>query len=486
MGLFQKAESMTRPKVSLPKLVGGGYDGFWKTRKRYRVNKGGRASKKSCDTSLWFIYNMMKFYHAYNVKPCLLVIRRYFNTHRNSTRAQLIWAIHRLGVSHLWKIPKGEHTLTYIPSGQVILFRGMDDPDSITSITVTDGYLVWCWIEEAYQIHNEADFDKLDMSFRGEVPYPLFKQLTLTFNPWSDTTWIKARFFDNPDDDTFTLTTTYLQNEFLGDDDRAIFEKMRVNNPRRYAIEGLGQWGLSVGQIYLNFAETPEKYCIETVVTGKEDENYEWQKKIALISVGLDYGTGDGTGPVNEAKKGKTVLQATAITEGFSKIYCIDEAYFKAHYRADEVSQWVIDFLVKLKEEWKLPIILYAEWAGSDSVNRQIQFDLQKKGITGIRITNCYKSSIIDRIDLSQILIGEKRMFFTDKVPGLKAAYKTALWDTKKGKEKGIPVRLDDGTTDIDSLDAHEYSFTAYLNYLLAYQPKEPKTYKHGLQVIGG
>ena len=245
--------------IHIKQATGSGYDEFWNCRKRYRVVKGGRASKKSCTAALFYIYNLMKFYHVYNVKPCLLVVRRYFNTHKNSTRSQLIWAINRLGVNHLWQIPKGEHTLTYKPSGQVILFRGMDDPDSITSITVDNGFLCWVWVEEAYQLHNENDFDKLDMSIRGEVPDPLYKQLTLTFNPWSDTTWIKPRFFDKPDPDTFTDTTDYRINEFLGDDDRAVFEKMRLNNPRRYTIEGLGEWGISEGLIYMSYVENPEK-----------------------------------------------------------------------------------------------------------------------------------------------------------------------------------------------------------------------------------
>ena len=460
--------------MKLSEVIGKGYKGFWHTTKRNRCVKGGRASKKSCTTALWYIYNMMMYYHKYGHKPCLLVIRKYFELHKNSTRAQLIWAIKRLGVSHLWHIPKSEHTLTYKPSKQVILFRGASEPDSITSITVDDGYLCWVWWEEAYQISDEGTFDKIDLSIRGKLPEPLFKQHTFTLNPWSDTTWIKKRFFDNPDTDTFISTTDYTCNEFLGDDDRAIFEKMKANSPRRYAIEGLGEWGISEGQIYLDYGDSPEKYHAEV----------PQNEKIALISVGLDYGTGDGTGNVNEAKKGKTVLQATAILERFEKIYCVDEAYFKAQYRAQEVSDWVVQFLVRMKETYKVPVVLYAEWAGSDAINRQIKYDLAKKNITGIVIKNANKGLIVDRINLSQILLSEKRIFFTDKVPGLKAAYKTAVWDVKEQQKKGVPVRLDDGTADIDSLDTHEYSISSYAKYLLAYTPKEPHTYKHGLKVI--
>ena len=52
------------------------------------------------------------------------------------------------------------------------------------------------WIEEAFQIEEEGAFNKLDMSIRGDMEEGYFKQLTLTFNPWSGQHWLKERFFD--------------------------------------------------------------------------------------------------------------------------------------------------------------------------------------------------------------------------------------------------------------------------------------------------
>ncbi len=252
--VFPEAKQTNKPKnVNIKQLVGGGYDDFWKFRGRYRVVKGGRGSKKSCTTALYYISSMMYYYHKYNVKPNLLVVRRYFNTHLNSTFSQLKWAIKRLNVEHLWKVSKSPLQITYIPSGQVILFRGLDEPDSITSITAEEGHLCWVWIEEAFQCANEEAFNKLDMSIRGQMPEPLFKQITLTFNPWSENIWIKPRFFDvKGDPNILALTKNFDCNEFLGDDDRQIFEEMRVNNPRRFNIEGLGNWGIAQGLIYNN------------------------------------------------------------------------------------------------------------------------------------------------------------------------------------------------------------------------------------------
>jgi phage terminase large subunit len=443
----------------LSEVVGGGYRGFWESEKRYRVVKGGRASKKSCTAALYYIYNMMRCYHVYGAKPCLLVVRRYFNTHRNSTRAQLVWAMERLGVRGLWKIPKGEHTLTYIPSGQAILFRGMDEPESLASITAAEGNLVWCWIEEAYQIHSEESFNKLDLSIRGACPPPLFKQITLTFNPWSDATWIKARFFDKPGEDVFTDTTSYLDNEFLGDDDKKVFEAMREGSPRRYQIEGLGEWGVSAGLIYIDYAEHPERNNIAAVPAGK---------KIAVVSCGLDYGAGAGDAPVGESRLGKTVVVASGITENFEEVYALDESYFNDFYRVDKIVEWAIAFLSRMKEEYKVNVRLYAEWAGSAALNNTIGYEIARRGIGGVSVQPCHKGEIIDRIDLSQTLLAQKRLYFTDKTPGLRAAYKTALWDVERQKKLGRPLRLDDGTTDIDALDAHEYSLSAWAGALLA------------------
>lgn len=239
--------------MNISEVCGGAYRSFWNFKGRYRVVKGGRGSKKSTTAALWLIANMMKYYNQYHLKPCALVLRRYFCTHATSTFNQLVWAINRLGVADYWKSSKSPLQLTYKPSGQAIYFRGLDDAQSINSIVAADGYICWTWWEEAYQIANEDDFNKVDLSIRGQLPAPLFKQHTLTLNPWSDKHWIKARFFDVQNDDVLAITRNYDCNEFLDQADLDIFERMKVECPRRYAIEGRGEWGISVGLVFENW-----------------------------------------------------------------------------------------------------------------------------------------------------------------------------------------------------------------------------------------
>lgn len=246
-------------KINLPDVVGKGYATYWNFKGRYRVCKGSRASKKSKTTALYYIWGLMRYPDAN-----LLVIRKTYRTLKDSCYAELKWAVHRLGVDDWWEFKASPLEATYKPTGQKIYFRGLDDPLKVTSTTVDIGCLCWCWIEEAYEIMSEADFNTLDESIRGVVPEGLFKQITLTFNPWNERHWIKKRFFDaEKDPDILAMTTNYKVNEWLDASDQKVFDLMQKNNPRRYAVAGLGGWGIVEGLVYENWRE--QEFTLEEV-----------------------------------------------------------------------------------------------------------------------------------------------------------------------------------------------------------------------------
>lgn len=234
--------------VSLQSVVGGGYYEFWNTRKTYVACKGSRGSKKSKTTALWHIYHMMK-YPLSNT----LVVRNVERTIRDSAFSDLQWAIKRLGVSHLWKCTVSPLEMTYLPTGQKILFRGLDSSYKVTSISVPHGVLNFLWVEEAYEILWESDFDTLDESIRGELPEGYFKRVTITFNPWSELHWLKRRFFDVPQDNVLAMTTTYRCNEWLSDTDIQMYEDIRRRSPSRARIACDGEWGIAEGLIFDNW-----------------------------------------------------------------------------------------------------------------------------------------------------------------------------------------------------------------------------------------
>lgn len=235
--------------VHLPSIVGKHYGEFWRFKGRYKAVKGSRASKKSSTQSLKVITEIIE-----NPNVNWLVVRKVERTLRDSCYAQLKWAIHRLKVDNFFKCSTSPLEITYKPTGQKILFRGLDDPLKVTSITVEVGSLCRLWIEEAYEITSEDAFDRLDESIRGQLPEGMYHQVVLTFNPWSDRHWLKKRFFDEPSKNVLAITTNYMCNEFLSEADLVLFEEMK-KNPRRYRTAGLGEWGIVEGLVYENWEE---------------------------------------------------------------------------------------------------------------------------------------------------------------------------------------------------------------------------------------
>lgn len=235
--------------VHLPSIVGKHYGEFWRFKGRYKAVKGSRASKKSSTQSLKVITEIIE-----NPNINWLVVRKVERTLRDSCYAQLKWAIHRLKVDNFFKCSTSPLEITYKPTGQKILFRGLDDPLKVTSITVEVGSLCRLWIEEAYEIMSEDAFDRLDESIRGQLPEGMYHQVVLTFNPWSDRHWLKKRFFDEPSKNVLAMTTNYMCNEFLSEADLVLFEEMK-KNPRRYRTAGLGEWGIVEGLVYENWEE---------------------------------------------------------------------------------------------------------------------------------------------------------------------------------------------------------------------------------------
>lgn len=286
----------------LSEIVLPAYKEFWKTKKTYVICKGSRGSGKSKHAALWHIYHMMK-YPLSNT----LVVRKVERTLRDSCYSDLRWAIHQLGVDEYWNCTTSPLEITYIPTGQKILFRGLDDGYKITSISVPKGVLCFLWFEEFYEIMKEDDFDILDESIRGTLPDGYWKRITATFNPWSEKHFVKRRFFDNPADNVLTMTTTYQDNPYLSKTDLELFEQMKIRNPRRYRVAGLGEFGIAEGLIFENWKE--EAFDLEDI------------KKIPGVQTafGLDFGyTND-----------PSALFCGMIDQEHKKIYVFDEMYKK-------------------------------------------------------------------------------------------------------------------------------------------------------------
>ena len=395
----------------MSQIVGGGYDEFWNCKKRYRVLKGGKGSKKSATTALNFIYRLMR-----EKDTNLLVVRQVMNTHRDSTFAQLKWAQERLGVSELWNNTVSPLEMTYKPTGQKIIFRGFDDVLKLASTTVSKGYLNYVWIEEAFEIISEADFDKLDLSVpRGRVPAPLYKQTTVTFNPWSEGHWLKKRFFDSVSRNVAVFSTNYLINEFLDETDRLVFERMKKTNPRKYRVAGLGEWGISEGLVF-------ENWFVEKKVIP-ENERYKWKSFF-----GLDYGyTND-----------PTAFIAFAANPIDRELYIYSEFYEKRLLNC-HIAQKIKD-LGFSKERIR-----------ADCAEPKSNDDLRRMGISRIMPSVKGRDSILNGISA----ISEYKIFVDPSCVNTIRELSTYIYDEKRN-ERGQQLPKD---SDNHLMDALRYAF---------------------------
>lgn len=294
--------------VDVKMLFGRGYDLYINNNKKYNVAMGGRKSKKSKVTALKCIYNLIRYPWA-----SLIVYRKYFKDHKESTFSDLLWALDcfklRQGIDYT--INMTTLKITFIKTNQVILFIGVQEALSTTSLSNRNTSLAFTWFEEAYQLESESDFDTIieGMRLNNNAPTDAFLQVNITFNPWSERHWLNDKFFKTKKEDALIMSTNYRINEFLREEDILEMEEIKRNNPRRARIVVDGEWGIESGLVF------EDRYKVR-----------DFEPKQLPILRGIDYGeTNDPTAYV-----------AFYIDVHERKIYIFDE-YYKRNKRQDDI-----------------------------------------------------------------------------------------------------------------------------------------------------
>lgn len=166
-----------------------------------------------------------------------LCLRKVGNTIHDSIFAELQAAISKHEADSQFVVNHSNHTFLHVPTGNMILCKGLDEPGKIKSIKGITGM----WLEEASDF-DEADLDQLNLRIRGKKAH--YVQYILSFNPIDENHWLKKRFFDKKDSEATTCHSTYKDNLFLEEEDRATLEKLKERNELFYDVYCLGKWGV--------------------------------------------------------------------------------------------------------------------------------------------------------------------------------------------------------------------------------------------------
>ena len=260
-------------KIGMNKIFKGANE----TNCRYVVLKGSAGSGKSVNIARLLVQRLSD---PKNEGMHALVVRKFNESHKDSTRAELVSAINCIfeeDAANHWHIPDGDLTLTCKDNGNTIIFRGMKDREQrekLKSISTKSGSIVFVWIEEATQL-LPSEFNIIDDRLRGILPTGWHYQIFLTFNPVSSTHWIKSRFFDRQDSDVYISESTYKDNRFIDDDYSARMDKMKEIDYQHWLVYGAGEWGEVGGLIISRF-----KIC----KVDQDITHYD------AVSIGQDFG----------------------------------------------------------------------------------------------------------------------------------------------------------------------------------------------------
>lgn len=208
--------------------------------------KGGRGSTKSSFISLEIILLMMQHPDVNGV-----AFRKVGNTTRNSVYEQLLWAIQHLGVAGYWKSTLSPLELTYIPTGQKILFRGLDEENKGKSIKIARGYFGIVWFEELAEFNGPSEISTtLQSLLRGGSEYWVF----YSYNPpKSKDSWVNQEAtLDVPDRIVHTSSYLEIPRAWLGEQFFLEAEKLKQKNETLYKHVYLGEVTGTGGAVFEN------------------------------------------------------------------------------------------------------------------------------------------------------------------------------------------------------------------------------------------
>lgn len=207
---------------------------------------GGRGSAKSSFVSLEIVDGIMNDPTANGI-----VFRRYANTLRESVFSQIAWAIDALGVAHLWRGSVSPMVYTYIPTGQQIFFRGLDDASKLKSIKPRNGTFKYVWFEEFSELNGGNQVrNVLQSVVRGGNDFRIFNSFNppLSVNSWAN------KYILIPDERAVVFRTDYtmIPAEWLGEAFILEAERLREINEQAFRHEYMGEAVGSGGEVFPN------------------------------------------------------------------------------------------------------------------------------------------------------------------------------------------------------------------------------------------
>jgi PBSX family phage terminase large subunit len=282
---------------------------------------------------------------------------------------------------------------------------------------------------------NEDVFQMLKSRLRTEHSH-----FDGTCNPDNPRHWFKA-FIESDAD-------IYQQSYVI--DDGVLPEEVVAQLKKEYAGTVyydrfiLGKWVAAEGAIYRDFADNPERYIISNDGLGEKFE-------IVKTTIGVDFGGGSSA----------HAMCCVGITRGYKHLIVLDEYREQEALTPEKLTADFVDFVKRCKSRWYVTDV-YCDSAEQTLING-LRIAAARERL-GVNVGNALKKPINNRIRALCMLMGTDRFKVLRHCKHTIDALRSAVWDSKHLTQD---VRLDNGTTNIDSLDALEYGYERDITALI-------------------
>lgn len=333
---------------------------------------------------------------------------------------------------------------------RIIIFSGAGLSNSWTKIR---GNSYGMWIATEINLHDkhfvQEAFNRSIAAQKRKVWWDL--------NPGNPKSWIYTEYIDEYDKKhkDGTMLGGYNYEHFTIDDNinisaqrKAEIKSQYDNSSVWYKRDILGLRLAADGLIFRSFANDTDRYIVD----------YVDKSKITAIHIGIDFG----------GNKSKTTFVATAFMEGFKKLIVVEDHRVeggKGEIRPVDIYKDFIAFVRRLYSRFDHMLVKIA-WADNEAqaLINGLRTACRNARLM-VRIADCYKAAVNDRISTLDTLMAQGRFFVMRHCKNVIESLSEQLWDSKIEDKD---VRLDDGTCDIDTADALEYSFSKFITVLLA------------------
>ena len=275
-------------------------------------------------------------------------------------------------------------------------------------------------------------------------------KLWFNCNPKGPSHWFKKDYVDVAKDKRLLyLHFTMKDNLTLTPEVRERYERMYTGV--FYARYVLGLWVTAEGKIYTAFKKDNIIPVTDWYTRDKDGKyTHPLRKRISVVTMGVDFG----------GNKSSHAFNLTGFTSGFNELVTLKEKRILEDVTPNELENAFLEFVQECIQEYPQLSTIYCDSAEQVLI-RGFKTVLRNNGVA-ITVKNARKGEIIDRIRFYCQMMNQMRYFIISDCKETIQAFDDAVWEEDKED-----VRLDDGSTNIDSLDAQEYSSEAFMRTMI-------------------